>query len=96
MEVFVKLDSLVPVKRTHLTLARSCALALTDHLASMEIEHAPQSKFPNRINVKFTIKKARQIDVVDQIGRRFWEVPGYHDSSIAFPSARSTRRGVDK
>jgi len=37
------------------------------------------------ITAVFTINNARQMDVVDKIGRRFWNVTGYQDGFINFP-----------
>ena len=37
------------------------------------------------ITAVFAINKARQMDVVDKIGRRFWDVGDYQTSSISFP-----------
>jgi len=40
----------------------------------------------------FSIPKARQIDVVDRIGKRFWYVEDYQDSSIYSPQPARRRR----
>ena len=58
----------------------------------------PQSimmTFPTKktlaIIVEFTIIKAQQIDVVDNIGRAFWMLEHYDDSIISFPKRKSHR-----
>jgi hypothetical protein len=42
---------------------------------------------------EFTINKARQIDVVDGIGKQFsYNLEGYLESSISFPKKASSKK----
>ena len=50
------------------------------------------SKPPSSVIAEFTIPKARQIDVVDRIGRAFWHVDHDNDSTIWFPKQPARRR----
>ena len=63
---------------------------LTDDDESIVI--TPSAKQPPAIVAEFTIPKARQIDVVDHIGRAFWQVDHYNDSTIWFPKHPARRR----
>ena len=53
-----------------------------------------QRKRPKHVLVaEFTINKARQIDVVDRIGREFsYNLEDYLDSSISFPKKMSPKK----
>ena len=51
------------------------------------------SNRPKTIIAEFTIKKARQIDVVDDIGREFlYCLSDYNESSISFQSSQNKSR----
>jgi hypothetical protein len=67
---------------------RSAARSLTDDLSSVRVTCPPTS--PHRISAHFSVPDARQADVVDRIGRRFWAVENYSDSMIGF--SRPTRQ----
>lgn len=66
---------------------------LTNDVESIVV-YVPDDK-PQSIVAEFTIHKARQMDVVDNIGRRFRNyVENYNDSILSFPAAaaKKTRR----
>ena len=64
---------------------QQAAEALTDSKSSVQVSQlANDSK---RLTARFTVPKARQQDIVDHIGRKFWDyVEDYCDSSIGFSS----------
>ncbi|MEM9220739.1 MAG: hypothetical protein AAGD25_41280 [Cyanobacteria bacterium P01_F01_bin.150] len=64
---------------------------LTNDINSIVITE-PQRK-ENTLIAEFTIHNARQVDVVDKIGKGFTHVlENYSDSSISFPKRRTTVR----
>ena len=91
MEVSVTIDlSVVPQPR-HVEQMLSAARSLTDDPSSVRVTCPPSA--PKEICAVFSIPKARQVDGVDRIGRRFWQVEDYQNSSIGFsPSPKRTRR----
>ncbi len=62
---------------------RTAARSLTNDTSSVHII-VPENQ-ENVIIAMFTIAKARQMDVVDKIGKRFHFVDDYADCSIQFP-----------
>jgi DNA-binding MarR family transcriptional regulator len=60
----------------------SAAKSITNNKKSISI--TPSTKQPLAVIAEFTIKKARQIDVVDHIGQAFWQVDHYGDLNISF------------
>ena len=62
---------------------------LTNDPESVEITVV--SKTSPAIIAEFTIPNARQIDVVDRIGRAFWDIEHYSTSNISFPKRRARR-----
>jgi repressor LexA len=61
----------------------SVAAMLTNHTESISIETNPENQ--KEVIVEFGIKKARQADVVDPIGKAFTRtVENYNDISISF------------
>ncbi|MBF0100200.1 MAG: hypothetical protein HQK77_04760 [Desulfobacterales bacterium] len=63
---------------------REAAEDLTDNKNNVTVfTHAQKKK---TIVAEFTIQKARQIDVVDRIGRAFHFINDYNDSAISFPN----------
>lgn len=60
----------------------SATESITNNKESIFI--TPLTKQPLVVIAEFTIEKARQIDVVDHIGRAFWQVDHYSDLSISF------------
>ncbi|MCX6928429.1 MAG: hypothetical protein NT154_35260 [Verrucomicrobia bacterium] len=91
MEVSVTIDLSVAPSEKHVAQMRSAADSLTDDPNSVQVICPPTS--PKQIHAQFTVPDARQEEVVDQIGRRFWQVENYNDSSIGFsrPRRRSRR-----
>ena len=91
MNVFVTIDLTVPPQKKHVAQMQSAARSLTNHLGSVQVTCPTES--PKKICVRFTVPDARQSDVVDRIGRQFWQVDNYDNSSIGFsPAAKSKRR----
>ncbi len=67
---------------------------LTNEIDSIYI-YQPRNK-RNELIAEFTINKARQIDVVDKIGKKFrYNVENYSQSSISFPN-KPTRKFVNE
>lgn len=88
MQVSVTIDlSVIPVEK-HAKQMLSAARCLTNDPASVEVTPAPDGR--KQIQARFSVPDARQADVVDRIGREFWQVDDYQDSSIGF--SRSVRR----
>lgn len=85
MNVSVSIDLSVPPQEKHVAAMRHAAGSLTDDPSSVRVIWLKQ------ICAHFTVPDARQEDVVDRIGRRFWQVENYCDSSIGF-SRKPTRR----
>jgi hypothetical protein len=91
MEVSVTIHLSVLPQHKHEEQMRSAAISLTDEPSSVQVTCPPSS--PKQICARFTVPDARQEDVVDRIGRRFWQVEDYEDSSIGFSrSGWRTRR----
>lgn len=63
---------------------------LTDNKSSIEI-YIPK-RGDNVIIAEFTITKARQVEVVDKIGKRFHYIENYTDSSISFPKKAARKK----
>jgi hypothetical protein len=62
----------------------NAAESLTNNHHSISIYQCRRQK--NTLVAEFTMIKARQIDVVDRIGREFsYEIEDYLESSISFP-----------
>ena len=82
----------VPVVEKHQRQMRLAAESLTDSKSSVQISQRDGD--PKKLNACFSIPKARQAEVVDHIGRRFWHfIEDYADSAIGFgPGSRRTRR----
>ena len=60
---------------------------LTDNPDSVEVTIV--SNKSQSIIAEFTIPNARQIEVVDRIGRAFWNIEHYSTSNISFPKRRA-------
>ena len=69
---------------------RQAAEALTNAKSSFQVSQPAGD--PKRLTARFTVPEARQADIVDHIGRKFWDyIEDYADSSIGFSSgARRT------
>jgi hypothetical protein len=89
MEVSVAIDLSVVPEEKHVAQMRSAAHSITDDPQSVEVSCPPTS--PKQICAQFSVPDARQADVVDWIGRQFWQVENYNDCTIGF--ARRSRRG---
>ena len=87
VRVEVQLDS--SPTAIHKQVMRVAAKDLTDNKNSIEVYISKRGD--NVIIAEFTITKARQVDVVDKIGKRFHYIENYTDSSISFPK-RATRK----
>jgi len=93
MNASVKIELSVAPEEKHFAQMRDAAEALTDNPESVQVTHSPES--PKKICACFSMPHARQGDVVDRIGRQFWQVDNYNDSSIGFPpDARPKRRTI--
>ena len=78
-------------KDTHKEQMFSSAEYLTDDVGSIVISIHPQNS--KIIVAEFTMEKAKQIDVVDKIGKEFsYYMEDYSDSSIYFPKNRTLKR----
>ena len=84
MNVRVQIDLSVPPARKHLDEMLSAADLLTDNQKSVRVSVPPDN--PKSMIADFTIPKARQMDVVDKIMRRFaLFMEDYQDQTIWFP-----------
>ncbi len=91
MNVSVTLELSVPAAEKHWRQMRQEAELLTNCQSSVQVSQPAGN--PKSLNVRFTVPNARQEDVVDHIGRQFWNVEDYADSSIGFgPERRRPRR----
>ena len=90
MEVSVTIRLSVPPQDKHMEQMQSAAFSLTDVPASMQVTCSPSS--PKEVTACFTVPDARQEDVVDRIGRAFWQVEDYSDCSIGFYRPRRGSR----
>ena len=86
MIVVVTIDLTRRVLKKHQKQMQEAARDLTNDRTSVEIHTF--EKEPVRVMARFSFPDARQIDVVDQIGRAFWDVDDYNDSSISFSKRR--------
>lgn len=69
----------------------SVAKCLTNNDDSVVV-HEPKNN-SKKLTVEFTVYKARQMDVVDKIGKKFsYGIENYNHSSISFPKKRSVPR----
>ena len=82
MMLSVTIDLSVAPQDKHMEQMKAAALALTNDSSSVRVI-CPR-ELPKRICAAFTMLDARQADVVDRIGRQFWQVDNYNDSSIGF------------
>ena len=90
MEVSVTIRLSVLPQDKHVEQMRSAAISLTDEPNSVQVTCPPPP--PMQICARFTVPDARQEEVVDRIGRRFWQVEDYLDTSIGFSRARRRTR----
>jgi hypothetical protein len=92
MNVKVRIELRTSPKDVDTEEMQAAARALTNNEESVVV-YVPDD-VPNTIVAEFAINKARQMDVVDRIGRQFrnW-VTNYGQSRISFPEGSSTRAG---
>ena len=81
----VQVEIMLSVKPTavHKEAMQVAAASRTNDKKSIQI-FVPK-ELENRILAFFTINKARQMDVVDHIGKAFYIVDDYQDCTIIFP-----------
>jgi hypothetical protein len=94
MNVSVTIDLSVAPEEKHVAQMRSAALSLTDDPDSVQVSCPPSS--PKQICVQFSVPKARQEDVVDRIGRQFWNVENYNDVGICFSKRTRPKRRLSR
>jgi hypothetical protein len=94
MQVRVTITLSIVPQNKHFEQMRSAAGCLTDDPSSVRVSYPLAS--PKQVRAEFTVPNARQHDVVDRIGRQFWQVEDYQDSWIGFSRpvrrARRTKR----
>jgi hypothetical protein len=90
MPVRVTVDLSIDAQDKHFEQMRAAASYLTDDKSRVQVSHP--SDDPKKLLAEFTVPKARQIDVVDWIGRKFWIVEDYQTCSICFPQPFRRRR----
>ena len=75
----------VPAGEKHLAQMRKAAGFLTDSQSSVEVLQPADD--PKKLTARFSVPEAREADIVDEIGRGFWNyIEDYSDSSIGFSS----------
>ena len=91
MNAFVTIDLSVVPEPKHVAQIEAAARALTSDLSSVQVTYPPEA--PKRIRARFSVPDARQLDIVERIGRGFWQVENYNALSIGFgPCSRRKRR----
>ena len=89
MNVSVTITFTVPAGEKHRWQMQQAAEDLTNAKSSVQVLQLAGD--PKRLTARFTVPQARQGDIVDHIGRKFWDyIEDYADSSIGFSS--ETRR----
>jgi len=84
MKVKVQIELDTKPQKSHLDKMYDAAEELTDDRKSIKINTIVKKK--NLMIAEFTMKKVKQIDVVDKIGRRFaMFMENYQDTLISFP-----------
>ena len=90
MDVSVTVDLSVEPQEKHVAQMRSAALSVTDNPDSVHVTCSSNS--PKQICARFSVPDAPQGEVVGRIGRQFWNVENYNDSSIGFSRAAKRKR----
>jgi hypothetical protein len=91
MKVSATIKLTVSAAAKHFQQVREAAEGLTDSRDSVEVVRLPDD--PTSVKARFSVADARQEDVVNRIGRQFWNVEDYADSTIGFgPRRRRARR----
>jgi hypothetical protein len=89
MNVCVEVKLSIPAADKHLYEMNSAAAQMTNDRDSVRV--SVEDEFPNMMFAEFTMRKARQIDVVDKIGRTFsLYMEDYSTQSIWFPKEPRT------
>lgn len=91
MDVRVQVDLSVEPAKKHLAEMRSAANSLTDDRKSVRV--TVQSDEPKSMIAAFTMPKARQMDVIDEIMRTFaLSMDDYQDQTAWFPKKTRKRK----
>jgi hypothetical protein len=95
MNVCVEVELAIPAADKHLHEMNSAAAQMTNDRDSIQV--SVEEEFPNMMLAEFTMRKARQIDVVDKIGRTFARfMEDYSTQSIWFPKKPRTRSPTNR
>jgi hypothetical protein len=90
MDVRIQVDLSVEPEKKHLAEMRSAADSLTDDRKSVRV--SVPSDEPKSMIAAFTIPKARQIDVIDNIMPTFsLDMDDYQDQTVWFPKKARKR-----
>src|SRR5258708_7058107 len=90
MTASVTIKFTVPAAEKHLGQMQKAAGLLTDSQSSVEVFQPADD--PKKLTARFSVPEAREADIVDEIGRGFWDfVEDYSDSSIGFSSKQRRR-----
>jgi hypothetical protein len=84
MDVQVTIDLSVAAQEKHFEQMRSAASYLTDDSSSVKVSYASDDR--KKLEATFTVPAARQADVVDVIGRKFWCVETIRIPRFHFPA----------
>ena len=84
MNLSVTIELTVPAVEKHWRQMERIAEVLTDSKGSVLVTQPAGN--PKRLAVRFTVPRARQEDIVDRIGREFWSIEDYCDSTIRLGS----------
>jgi len=96
MKVCVKVELAAPAEDKHLYEMNLAAAQMTNDRDSIQV--SVEDEIPSIMLAVFTMRKARQIDVVDKIGRVFsLYMEDYRTQSICFPKKprNGSRIGFD-
>ena len=95
MTASVTIKFTVPTGEKHLAHMRKAAGFLTDSQSSVEILQSVDD--PKALTARFSVPDARQADIVDNIGRGFWNfLEDYSHCSIGFSSESQRRRSANR
>ena len=95
MTASVRIKFTVPAGEKHLNQMRKAATFLTDSENSVEVLQPADD--PKKLTARFSVPEAREADIVDEIGRGFWNyIEDYSDSSIGFSSESQRRRSANR
>lgn len=95
MKVIVYIELSVAVGKRHLSEMQAAAQRFADNKDSLVVSVDPDDN--NVAIAEFTMPKARQMDVVDRIMRRFAQnMPDYETQSVGFPKSAAEERKAQK